>query len=251
MLNFIGGGMMGDFIQSLYVVKNICKRDGVKANLFISDGYHGDVWTFGVEKAYKDLFDLIMQQGYINKFEMLPTVFNEPYINLNLWRNDVATTHATTGTYNKCWSEVLSEHYKFDIPAEYKWLTVKNDPQTEGKFLIHRSVHRHNGAFNWSEITQSGLQFLFLTTNQKEWDAFEFKADNVKLYLVETIGDIASAISGCEYFIGNQSSPFSIACALDVNRLVELDYDPSRFYMDETKYSNKIKWFLNNECNNR
>ena len=49
MINFFGGGMMGDFIQTLYAVKNICQQKNDKANLYI-----GKQEMFG-DLAWKEL----------------------------------------------------------------------------------------------------------------------------------------------------------------------------------------------------
>lgn len=247
-INFIASGMMGDFIQSLYAVKNICSEQNAKANIYLANGYHGDIWTHGIEKAYSDSYQLITNQPYINTFSILPENFSEPFINLNLWRIAAAKTHAETGTYNKCWSELLSEQFNFKIPVEYQWITTDINEKAKGKMVIHRSKHRHNGEFPWAKITENN-DCLFLTTNKSEWDLFAFKNANVKLLLVETISELAQMICGCGLFIGNQSAPFSIASALDVPRIVELDYDPAKFYMDEVKYSKNISWFLNTKTN--
>lgn len=249
MINFFGGGMMGDFIQTLYAVKNICQQKNDKANLYI--GNAGDVWRFGLERTYNDLEKLIKSQPYINKFEIFPTGFTEPFVDLNTWRGTVATKHAQYGSYNTCWSEVLARDYHFAIPPDYKWLSVnENNEYTKNKVLIHRSKHRHNGNFPWAKLLNNiHDEILFITTAPEEWDMFPLKRANIKPYIVNTITEMAIAINSCKMFIGNQSAPFSLACALDVPRLVELDYDPATFYMDETKYSKNISWFLNETTN--
>jgi|HubBroStandDraft_5_1064220.scaffolds.fasta_scaffold103849_2 hypothetical protein len=248
MINFIVGAMMGDFIHQLYAVKNICLQKNDKGNLYITDGHGSDVWTFGLEKAFQDLYSLVSIQPYVNKFEIFkPQEFKEDFVNMNDWRKSVAHTHNTTGTYNKCWSEVMSEDYHFPIPQEYKWIDVcPNDDFTRNKIVIHRSKHRHNGTFPWERILNSVQgEIIFLTTSQQEWNMFPYK-HKVKLHMVSNIEQIAAAINSGKFFIGNQSAPFAIACGLDVPRLVELDSDPSKFYMDENKYSNNISWHLNN-----
>lgn len=246
MINFIAGGMMGDFIHSLYVVKQLCAQNNKKANLFIAEG-HGDVWRFDLNKTHADLKSLMNNQDYINNFGILnPTEFNEPAVNLTDWRKTLIHTDAG---YEKCWSEVLSECYKFQILDEYKWLNASEDAITKNKIVIHRSVHRHNGEFPWKKIldTYKNEEVVFLTSHITEWDVFPHKYGNIRLHQVSTVSDMANAVNSCKMFIGNQSAPFSLACALDVPRLVELDYDPAAFYMDEKKYSNKISWFLNQD----
>ena len=245
MINFMAGGMMGDFIQSLYALKNICEQKNDKANLYIAND--GDIWKYGLQKAFDDLKTLINSQPYINKFNILPSNFNETFINLNDWRKIVAITHSQTGGYNKCWSEVLSECYNFNITNEYQWLFSSKNNISNNKIVIHRSVHRHNNEFPWQKIiNQLQVKALFLTSNLIEWDKFSFKSPNIQLCQVSSISEMTEIIGSCKMFIGNQSAPFSIASALDIPRLVELDYDPAKFYMDEIKYSNNISWFLNN-----
>ena len=89
----------------------------------------------------------------------------------------------------------------------------------------------------------------FVTNDQMEWDLFPYK-DKAQLHLVKTISEMAIAINSGKLFIGNQSAPLAIASALDVPRVCELDYDPAPFYMGEEKYSNNIKWYLNDQVNN-
>lgn len=252
MINFITGGMTGDAIHSLYVVKNLCQLQQTKANFFISDG-DGDRWLLPLDQTYSDLKELIESQPYINSFQICRNMaqFSDPYINLNDWRKHLS--HDSTG-YTTCWSEVLSGVYQFSPPSgsNYAWLTApRPDPQTQGRVLIHRSKHRHNGLFPWSEILARvaawtpGQAAYFLTCNPREYDLFCHKHPLLQPYLVSTVTDLANALASCKLFVGNQSAPFALASALDIPRAVELDTDPARFYIDETKYSSQISYFLN------
>ena len=246
LINFCAGGKLGDFIHSLYVVKNICEQRNAKSNLYLSAG-HGDIWSFGAEKAYNDLSPLISKQSYVNKFEMFPDNFNEDFINLNDWRKEVATTHSETGKYNKCWTELLSGYYDFKIPKEYKWLeSPKADNVMAGQIIINRSKHHHNSEINFwrNELPlKDGLK-LFTTTDLSEWEAFEYKQLAFP-YIVSTFEEWVIAINSGSYFMGNQSAGFSIASALDVPRICELDHDPCAFYIGEERYSKNISWILN------
>lgn len=254
MKNYVACGMMGDFIQSLYVVKRHCEQSKEKANVYITDnyGYGGDVWRFDINKTFNDLKDLISKQEYINIFVVLPKDFKEPLINLNDWRIAVATDHAETGGYLKCWTDVLCECYDIPYPrhgqTSHSWLDCIGDERTKGKVVVHRSKHRHNGGFNWAHYINSIKdKIIFLTTDINEWNIFPYKNQNIELLLVDTISEMASCIKSCKLFIGNQSAPFSLACALDVPRFVELDYDPSKFYMDEIHYTSNLGYYLNDQ----
>jgi len=250
-IKFSSGGMMGDFIHSLYAVKNICEQKGAKADVCLSPG--GDTWKYGIQKAYEDCRSIVLEQPYVASFNVGPA--GPGAIDLGFWRGSVADTHARTGSYDKCWSQVLSETYGFPLPAKYKWMeTGGQDQRTKGKVLIHKSMHRNNPAFPWSKMFANPKEdVLFITSNLDEWKTWTdgqwkiFKTDRIKMLFIPTISEMAVAISSCRLFVGNQSAPFALACAFDVPRLVELDYDPSKFYMGETRYSDNISWFLNDK----
>ena len=235
------GGLMGDMINSLCACKNICSKEKAKANLYISNGYLADPFRYGVEKAYEDTYSLIMAQGYINSYNILPDGFSEPLINLNSWRKEVHETYNKIGGYNKCWTELMAETFDYTI-GEYKWLSVPPlKPNLKSRVVIHRSQQRHNKAFGeyFESLTETPV---FLTTNELEYDNFEYKG-RAELLLVKTITEMAIAIRSSKLFIGNQSAPFAIASALDVNRICELcPHDASPFYLDEIKYSKKLKF---------
>lgn len=249
-INFIAGGMMGDFIHCLSVVKNICKIKNAKANIYLTDDkrYGGDAWKFTANAAHKDLYSLVAGQEFINKFELLPASFNETSVNLNQWRATITRLFLSQGFYSQSWSEFLSLAYNYETPKEYKWLsTNKIDKECENKIVIHRSLHRHNENFQWKNILD-GIkeEIVFVTSSKPEYDNFEFReSHNVKLKIVLTIEEMANVLYSSKYFIGNQSMPFALACALDIPRMVELDKDAHAFYMNEEKYSSNISWYFN------
>lgn len=246
-INFIASGLLGDFIQSLYTIKNVCRREHAIANLYLASGHGGDDWRFGPERAYNDLKSLITQQPYINRFELLETR-PDTYINLNDWRIRAANDFVTKGEYPTCWSELLSQEFHFSIPTDdYKWITAPTTPEFQDVVLVHRSYHRHGG-FPWGETLQKiPYKMRFLTSNERDWDEFGFKVPGLEPLFVDTIEQMATALNSCKYFIGNQSAPFSLACALDIPRLGELEAGVWKFYKDEVKYTNNMSYFLSNE----
>lgn len=259
-INFIASGMMGDFIHSLHACKHICEKTGHQANLYLVDGHDGDIWRYGLQKAYDDVKDTVCQQPFIHKFEIWEGYFPETLdgnvtINLNSWRLPVADTHARTGKYDTCWTELLAGHYGYPIPSDYKWLQAHPylEKEVKDRIIIHRSYHRHNSYPFWDEIIPKLLNvtnhpLLFVTCNYGEWSAFKHNENHfIEPLVVPTITDMVNVISGCRMFIGNQSAPFAIASALDVPRIVEMEGDSAPFYMGEEKYSSNISWFLNPE----
>jgi hypothetical protein len=275
-INFISGGKLGDFIHQLYVVKNMCEQQNSVANLYITDGYGGDVWEYGLHRAFNDLSVLVRTQPYIQSFEMLPGqatfISQVEFINLNDWRKYAATTHAETGKYDKCWSDLLSGVYGFLIPEEHKWLNddkIPVLPSLEGKVIICRSPRHHTwGPDTWEKIIdQLDEEIIHIHTGvepaimcapepvDQEVFYFHDNPDSIILpvknsHKIVNIGmdhlfTLVRAIKSCKFFIGNQSAPLAIASALDKPRIAELNPDPAPFYMGEEKYSKNISWILN------
>lgn len=244
-INFISCGLLGDFFHCLSVVKHICQRDNAKANIYLSGNvgkYSGDYWRFSVEKAHEDLINIVSAQPYVNKFEVVPDNFNQPFINLNSWRH-------FKNLYYITWSDLLSNCYSFGMSNPYKWITIdKIDSEIKDKIVIHHSTKRYNTSFDWNSVfSNANEEFVFVTYSMDEWDQFPFKNDRLKLKLVSTLEEMSVAINSCKLFIGNQSAPLALASALDVNRIAELFHAESQFYMGENKYSENISWFLNND----
>lgn len=248
-IKFLQSGMMGDFIHGLQAAYHICKRDNAKADIYVTDGHWGDIWRYGSERAFNDLYPVLTHQSWVHDAYHLVGPLEGEYVNLNLWRNKVATTHSETGRYNTCWSELLAEVYGYQLPKKHEpWLTYCNPNLiTQDRVVLHRSKHRHNRSFNWQPYISA--ESLFISQDEGEISMFPYNG-TISIARPGSFSDLVSIISSAKLFVGNQSAPFAIACALDVPRICELDADPAPFYMGEEKYSDNIKWFLNDQVNN-
>lgn len=262
-ISFVGGGMMGDFLHTMYAVKHICKRFNAKAWIWLSPGHGGDIWKLGVDKAYNDLKQLIEAQPYVDSFSIMSgsQELMAGTVNLNDWRQMVATTHVTTGKYDKCWTDVLCEEYGIVAPSvkEYAWMELDEDKyskdvNTQNTITIHRSKHRHNNNFPWEKIMNFSSQkypevkLKFVTCDPTEYEAFPYQTPNLELYHVNDIYQMANAIRSSEFFIGNMSTPLVLASAFDIPRVAELDHDPAPFYVTETKYTRNLEYYLSDSC---
>jgi hypothetical protein len=247
-LNFVCGGLMGDFIHSLYAVRGICDKFKAKANLYIIDSSYGigpsENFKFNLDITYNDLQKLMSIQEYVNYFSILPKNNIKDVISIDSWRN---------AKQYKNWSILLSEHYSFEIKTPYSWININTaDLNTKNAILLHRSLLRRSHTINWKYILSSKNKFLFLTTknNMAEYNQFinEFDCSYVEPYNVDNLFDMASAIKGCKKFIGNQSMPMALACSLDVPRICELNPgQDALFYFDEKNFSNNIKFKIDLE----
>src|SRR4029078_3159815 len=122
-INYISGGLLGDHIHQLSVIREKFYQTGRKGNLYISN--IGDPFRFGVERAYKDTYELISQQKYINKYEIYNNQFGIPqkehssYINLCTWRKNKDVVKVN-----------IHYVYKLEYGVEWGskvWLTLPKD----------------------------------------------------------------------------------------------------------------------------
>lgn len=233
---------MGDFIHLLSAVKNICKKENAKANIYLTDNIvicGGDAWRYGVKQAYMDLYSLVRNQHFVNSFNILGDNWSGEFINLNNFRNGLIPPFNT-------WTKLLSSTFNYGIPKDYKWLNV--DAEKQNKVVIHSSTRRQNPNFSWHSLYQidSKTDIVFVTFSEEEYRYFcapGFPGTKVKF--VKSFLEMAQEIASAKYFIGNQSAPFALASALDVPRLVILDQEPAPFYMGEQEFSSNISWYLN------
>lgn len=235
-LNFICGGLIGDFIQCLFAVKHLCVKYNTKARLYVTDNTHygGDRFKYHIDKVFSDLYPVIIQQEYINEFDVFNNQTNE-LINLNNFRKSPLL-------YHNNWTEFLQHTFGFVFNPPYRWVIIKEtNPEFENKILIHRSLKRQKPDFPFQDlINKYGDRLVFISNEPKEYDTFPFKSQ-IPFYRVNTLIEMYAAINSCSIFIGNQSSPYTLATSVDKPRVLELADTPDKYSsLGEEKYSNNI-----------
>jgi ADP-heptose:LPS heptosyltransferase len=241
-LNFTAGGLMGDFINSLYAAKNLCEIHNKKANIYLNNA--GEGFRYGIQKAYDDLYELVINQPYINDFQV-EIKETENSIKLHSWRNQ-AHSEFNNGGYKSSWSEIFSQHYSFNIPKEYKWIYLDEfNEEYRDCVLIHRSNRRINPKYDYSQLIDECNKYnqnvCFLIC-----DETDLYIDGYAKYSPKNIKEMAVIINSCRYFVGNQSAPLALASSLDKQRLavLDLDFNNYMFYKNEINYSTNIKCFI-------
>lgn len=257
------GGKLGDFIQSLYAVKNICKQRNSKADVYMYD----IGWEFGIKNTYAELYPILMQQDYINSLNILENYHLDPIQTPN--QNSPIVIHdeklveqgyidlgeylRSPLLYKTCWSEVYSNMYNFPIEGEYGWIKYNNfDIKLKDRILIQRkAATRTNEIFPYDQIVeQYGDSLLFASSNEDDYNKFPFKS-KVDYLKLTTLDEWFTSINSCQMIIANLSAPAAIAHALDKLRIIELPFTvDSNHCIGEEKHSNNIFYYLNEQYNN-
>lgn len=249
-INFIMGGKLGDFIHALFAVKNICERDNVVANLYMYD----IGWEHGINTAYNEIKDILLSQPYIKSFEILSKyefqknnihVYDEKLLNEDYI--DLGDYIRSNNLYKYCWTDIFQRDYNFKI-KEYKWLFFnKTDPKFKNKVIINRRNNpvRFNPNFPYNEIMESYKDdLIFISTLEDDYNAFPYK-NKCEFYKINNIDEWFTIINSSALFVGNLSSPTSIASCLDKKRIVELPNTTDiNHWIGEEKYSKNISWFF-------
>ena len=117
------------------------------------------------------------------------------------------------GYVNKWWG-----HVKIKEP----WLKVNADPLTKDRVIFNKTPRYPNPKFDWSKVVKHfNDRSLFIGT-KSEYKDFCSNYGFVDYYQTESCLDVAKAIAGADYFVGNQSSAFWIAAALQKPLLQEV-----------------------------
>lgn len=242
-LNYIAGGRLGDFMQMMYVVHQIYEKTGQKANLYITDNlnYGGDQFSRPLDNLYKELQPILVQQNYINKFEIL-TGHIDDFINLNDWRlpgNLIAPEKFP-------WTNLMNIVYlsEYDTLTYQPWIKYSRvNLGFKNTVVIHRASYRTTNMVNFEQLINDN-NCVFVGFDESQYEAFEYK-HLLPFFKAETLSDFLAILNGCKFYVGNQTAPLSMASAMGVPRLAELCGLDAVHYVGEEKYFNNLNWVSN------
>jgi len=245
-IDYVSGGLLGDFIYGLYVVYANYLTQNKKGNLCIRP----ILFKNSIDKVHGDLYKTIMNCPYINSFTYDSTKDHMgdvagPYsptlnlVNLSGWRDWV---------YSSNWIRMLSTVYNTPI-YKVPWLmTSRIDYKFRDTVLIHRSTVRHLDNFPWiNVVTNNKCVFIGLTT--EEYEAFEYRS-YVQSVVYNNIEECVAALKGCKFFVSNLTSLLAMANALHVPCLAELVFPDAIHNYDMEQFHKEFYWIAeDNMCN--
>ena len=213
-IRYINGGMFGDFIHSLSVIQEKYYETGRKGVLFISDGYGGDRFRFGMQKAFEDTFEIISNQNYIYSYAIYhPETDGHIDINLNDWRNSHHLFrdnwwHIYNGTYNVSW-------------GKHPWITLPlngiKDPKWENKVVVNTVPYRHSAYLNFQEIYQRyGNDLVFITMDSSHHQHFiqTTGLSSVPCHLLTSFTELCVILASCKLLVAGLSGPLAVGFAM-------------------------------------
>lgn len=209
-ITYLAGGMLGDFIYELSVIKAKFVETGKKGILYLSD--KGDSFRFGLTNTFNDTYNIITSQDYIEKYQIYN---NEAVdIDLTLWRWN------PKGDY-KNWYYKYSETYNIKWGQD-KWLHVTNNEKFINKVIINTTNYRWPIHLDFSLLySLYTTDIVFVSSDENQYHMFKEKTGlNIEYYKPTDFNDLCSTIHACKLFVGSQSAPLHLALAMNKNVII-------------------------------
>jgi len=202
---FRHSGDLGDIIYFLSVAKGI----GGKHSIYLVDRHNVSPFTNLMTPRAGLIIPLITAQPYMQNAACLE---DEPDVDMcpfRMFHSTTTTLVAAQATYyNMVTSSLCKE------TGETPWLETGSNPKPSGRVLVARSPRYNNPFFPWPEIVEYyGDRVQFVGSDQ-EYSTFCNAFGNVDRLIVTDFLQLSIHIQNCSLFIGNQSSPMSIAVGL-------------------------------------
>lgn len=157
------------------------------------------------------------------RYEFLkPLLEAQPYLKSVTWEEDPQnidvdfTDFRTTYEPHHSLAWTQARYVGLDLTSVEPWLFCAPNPATAGKIVIHRSARYQNSHFPWKLIAQEFRDRLIFVGLPEEKAALEAVIGGIRLQHLHCKDalEMAQAIKGADRYIGNQSSPFWIACGV-------------------------------------
>jgi FkbM family methyltransferase len=234
-IKYVSGGLLGDLIHQLSIIKENYLSTGKKGLLYLIDKLEDEkCWNSSVEETYNDIKDLILRQDYIYDCKIYN---NEEYdIDLSSWRKSPLL-------FKSSFYEIFKKEYNVDW-GKHKWLDLPFDNKYEDKIIISMSNKRYNSSFDFNILKKFNKEIIFATTNIDEYENFQKLSNcNFNLILFNNLLDYWTAINSCYLFVSNLSSFASVALASSKKNTIVLFPDDT---MDDMHHRGlPVAWYKN------
>lgn len=223
-LQYIGSGLLGDFIHQLSVIQEMYRKTGRKGDLYISTAFES--FQFGVERAFKDTYDLIIRQSYIASYQIDDGVKRD-YIQLSRWRN-------SSRLYSASWFDIYKGTFGIEW-GKHKWIEyISVDPKWEGSVLLNYNPKRSMVASELKALyALYGDSMTFVSFSVDDYiDCMNVLGVSIPFYKPASLFDMCVCINSCKLFIGGLTAPLAFSMALHKPSLVLKPPSRSQYSVD-------------------
>jgi len=233
-INYCSGGLLGDFVHNLSVINEMYIKTCRKGNLYLQNGngpgdyIHGHEFRLGCTDTFNDVYPVISQQNYINKF----TIHQGEKININLntWRLAPISNNWYTN-FKKYFGVEWGKHKWLTVPIESKWNDRVLINTTDYGFpydFMQGHVLSEQGISKRLDFNQLldiyGNSLIFVAMDEKYYFNFIQRTgiSSIPFYKMNSFTEMCIILNSCKKIYGSFSSPLAIAGALHKERFPPL-----------------------------
>lgn len=222
-------GLLGDIIYSIPCMLALANEKKIKLYLDITQesGYDKELKHYNngkmlTEASVSFLRPLLLNHPQITNCEVLK---NEQ-IDYDL--NDFRKYPFDYRMGHICRWYFLTFGVNFDLSKP--WAFAKPNGTVSGYVLLSRTFRYRTPLIDYSFLKKiDKIGFIGL---EDEYEDMKTYIPHLEHFAVSDALQMASLISGCKLFIGNQSFPFAIAEALKVKRVLEVNFENPNVIVD-------------------
>jgi hypothetical protein len=219
-VNFKHSGHLGDIIYAIPTMYALTGKG--KINLYLNIDEQIELFESHPlgkvalnEKSVILLKSLLLLQPKFNCVEIYDSNQEIDY-DLDLFRKFPLSFEK--GNISRWYFNVFATTYDLGKP----WLSISPDTSMNNKIIIARSTRYNAPLIDYSILNNyDNLVFVGLP---EEYEIMQAIIPNLEYKKTNDFMELASVIAGAKLFIGNQSSPFALAEALKVPRILESYY---------------------------
>ena len=199
------GGEYGDAIYALPTIKELGGGDVYAKEC---------PWTrpnwINRSETLKALFEV---QEYIGKF----VPHNGEPINV-----DLTTYRANGQRFGDLIVNRIARHSGVKIDLALPWLKAEPSKETAGRMVVNRAPRWIGLTFPWQAVVKEFQKEILFVGSEAEHKAFTSEFGYVERLRCKDLLAVASAIAGCDTFLGAQSSPYAICEGLKHKAVLEV-----------------------------
>lgn len=203
--------MSGDLGDIIYSMRTCHQLNDPNSTYYIVDRPFTKPWN---QARLDALVPLMEAQPYLGK-----VVYGEPQEKLT---HDFIDFRRGALTYSISLADIHATWVGVTLNPYTPWLTVKPSAEMAGKVVVHKSPRYANPKFPWRALADKyGDRMVAVGVTDELPLLMECLGRNIEFRPTTSYLELAELIAGCELFIGNQSSPCSIALGLGVPTVQE------------------------------
>lgn len=207
-LSYAMSGDLGDIIYSLRTCNQLNDPNSI---YYIVERPFTKPWN---QARLDALMPLMEAQPYLGE-----VVYQEPQEKLT---HDFIDFRRGALTYSISLSDIHATWVSVILNPYTPWIFVNKSNEMAGKVLVHKSPRYANPKFPWKALANKyGDRMVAVGVEDELPLLFEVLGKNIPFRKTSSYLELAELIAGCELFIGNQSSPCSIALGLGIPTVQE------------------------------